>query len=184
MSLSGKESHDTGCSLKARRLAVAIAALLLAALSPQCRTHRRPHERHVPLVENWPLSPPPGQPSARCLASPRQEGVCTSRTQQLGDVWMYDKSASTWAEWAPSGKLVREDGAHHPRRSTRLYGITDRTGHQVKKYTAEGKLLMTIGKTACPATDLTPSWPDRHSFHAERDLVISDGYWNSRVVRR
>ncbi|HYZ85041.1 MAG TPA: peptidyl-alpha-hydroxyglycine alpha-amidating lyase family protein [Bryobacteraceae bacterium] len=63
--------------------------------------------------------------------------------------------------------------------------ITDNGDHQVMKFSPKGELLLTLGiKKQQGADDKTFYRPTDIAFHPKtRDVYVSDGYGNSRVVR-
>jgi hypothetical protein len=65
------------------------------------------------------------------------------------------------------------------------FWVTDRTGHQIKKYNADGsRLLLTLGELGVPGNDGKHfNGPTGIQFLTNGDFIVSDGYWNSRVAR-
>ncbi len=62
--------------------------------------------------------------------------------------------------------------------------VTDTVLHQVMEFTAEGKLLRTLGvKGKADATHDTFNRPTDVAFLPNGDFFVSDGYGNSRVVK-
>ena len=94
----------------------------------------------------------------------------------------------------PQGKLIRYwgnrefgEGAHgiHVDRNGFVW-VTDRIENVIYKFTAEGKLLMTLGKRGVHGDNTSHDLFDGPSdvFVAPNgDVYIADGYQNSRVVR-
>jgi len=66
------------------------------------------------------------------------------------------------------------------------YWVTDSVGHQVLKFDAEGKLLLTLG-TKGQAGDNTSrdlfNQPNHVAIAPNGDIYVSDGYVNARVVQ-
>jgi streptogramin lyase len=66
------------------------------------------------------------------------------------------------------------------------YWVSDSTGHQVWKFDAEGKVLLTLG-TKGKAGDNTSrdlfNQPNHVAIGANGDIYVSDGYVNARVVQ-
>ena len=63
---------------------------------------------------------------------------------------------------------------------------TDPNDHVVHKFSADGKLLMTLGKKGVPGDDTardTFNRPNSVGFGPNGDIYVSDGYVNSRIVQ-
>lgn len=61
--------------------------------------------------------------------------------------------------------------------------VVDRDGHQIKKLGADGKLLLTLGEYGKPGRDQAHfNGPTGVAFLENGDFVVSDGYWNSRLM--
>ena len=136
------------------------------------------------LVEDWPQLPP-GKTfgTVSGVAVDKQGIVYVFERNELGDVWMFDKSGNYLGKWAPSGKPGFVKMAHTIYVDPEGFiWITDRTGHQVKKYTPEGELLMTVGSGKPGNGPDSFNGPTGMQFFPTGDVLVSDGYWNSRVV--
>ena len=138
------------------------------------------------LVENWPTLPP-GKTfgTVSGVAVDKNGVVYVLERNELGDVSMFDESGEYLGQWAPSGKPGFVKMAHTLHIDDNgFFWLTDRTGHQVKKYTPEGELLMTLGKCGLPGNGPDAfNGPTGVQVLDNGDFIVSDGYWNSRVVR-
>jgi hypothetical protein len=97
-------------------------------------------------------------------------------------VLKFDKSGKFLGEWG-EGALAKEG---HSIRIDRFgfFWITDTGAHQVKKYSPEGTLLLTLGKYGVPGDGPdTFNMPTDTVVTANGDLFVSDGYGNQRVVK-
>ena len=62
--------------------------------------------------------------------------------------------------------------------------ITDVGAHQVKKYSPQGNLLLTLGKYRESSQDIDHfARPTDISFDSNGNIYVSDGYWNTRVIK-
>ena len=64
-----------------------------------------------------------------------------------------------------------------------MFWTTDRDGHVVRKYTPEGKILLelgTFGEWGCDENHF--NGPTAVLQQKDGNIVVADGYWNSRLV--
>ena len=64
-----------------------------------------------------------------------------------------------------------------------MFWTTDRDGHVVRKYTPEGKILIelgTFGEWGCDENHF--NGPTAVLQQEDGNIVVADGYWNSRLV--
>ncbi|MCZ6711078.1 MAG: hypothetical protein O7B25_12005 [Gammaproteobacteria bacterium] len=97
---------------------------------------------------------------------------------------MFDRGGEFLGKWGPSDERGFALGAHTIYiEADGMFWTTDRDGHVVKKYDPDGTLLLTLGKFG--------EWgdgPDRFNgptamvVQENGNIVVSDGYWNSRLV--
>jgi DNA-binding beta-propeller fold protein YncE len=75
----------------------------------------------------------------------------------------------------PHGRRVDKNG---------YVWVTDNGFHQVMEFTNDGKLVRTLGTKGKPdATHDTFNRPTDVGFLANGDILVTDGYGNSRVVK-
>jgi hypothetical protein len=92
--------------------------------------------------------------------------------------------------FSPEGKLIRAWGKGQFREPHQVridrkgnVWLVDSGLHVVKKYTPEGKLLLTLGTPGEPGDDTTHlNRPTDVAVTAGGDLFVTDGYGNNRVV--
>lgn len=97
---------------------------------------------------------------------------------------MFDRSGAYLGKWGPSDERGFALGAHTLYiEKDGMFWTTDRDGHVVKKYHPDGTLLLTLGELG--------EWgdgPNRFNgptamvVQHNGNIVVSDGYWNSRLV--
>lgn len=124
-----------------------------------------------------------------------------------GDVWVFHRGARAWlpdpakagpiaeaAVWRLDGKSGRRLAAWGAKTFLLPHGLTvdgrdhlwltDVGRHQVFEYTADGKLLRTLGVDGVPGDDPTHfNKPTDVAVLADGSFYVSDGYLNSRVVK-
>jgi DNA-binding beta-propeller fold protein YncE len=101
-----------------------------------------------------------------------------------GTVSMFDADGNYLGKWGPSTERGFALGPHTMYIDAQgMFWFVDRDGHTVKKYDPDGTLLLTLGELG--------QWgdgPDRFNgptavvVQANGNLVVADGYWNSRLV--
>ena len=114
-----------------------------------------------------------------------ENGTLAELTQYrgVGSIQMYDRSGTHLGQWAPDEPLI---GAHSLYIDDEgFFWVVDRDGHQVKKMTKDGTLVMAIGEFGVWGDQNSRdhlNGPTSLSFLPDGGFVVSDGYWNSRVV--
>ena len=107
------------------------------------------------------------------------------------NVWVFNRGAHPVIQFDSNGKMLRSwkepviKSSHGIRVDPegRIWTV-DVKGHQLFKWTPEGRLLMVLGRGAGnDASKDAFNEPTGISFASNGDLLISDGYVNSRVVR-
>ncbi len=99
-------------------------------------------------------------------------------------VSMFDKTGRYLGKWGPSDELGFALGAHAMFIDRDgMFWFVDRDGHVVKKYDREGNLLLTLGELG-KWGDGTKHFngPTAVVVQANGNIVVADGYWNSRLV--
>ena len=99
-------------------------------------------------------------------------------------VSMYDAGGTYLGKWGPSDEPGFALGAHTMYiDADDMFWFVDRDGHTVKKYTSDGSLVLTLGELG--------EWgdgPNRFNgptavvVQDNGNIVVADGYWNSRLV--
>lgn len=97
-----------------------------------------------------------------------------------GSVVRFDRNGKYLGKWGPSD-FVTPHSIYIDREGA--VWTVDRDGQQVKKFSAAGDLLMTLGKKRVFGRNPdTFNGPTAVAFLPNGDFVVSDGYWNSRLV--
>ncbi len=97
---------------------------------------------------------------------------------------MFDRDGEYLGKWGPSDERGFALGAHtlYIERDG-MFWTTDRDGHTVKKYTPDGELLLTLGTFAEWGNDPQHfNGPTAVLVQDNGNIVVADGYWNSRLV--
>lgn len=99
-------------------------------------------------------------------------------------VSMFNRAGEYLGKWGPSDERGFALGGHTIYiEKDGMFWTTDRDGHTVKKYTPEGELLLTLGTFAEWGNDETHfNGPTAVLVQPNGNIVIADGYWNSRLV--
>ena len=161
------------------RLGFLLGLLLLTTqTTPQTATGQFQYR----LAENWPTGTPNGDAVGGSSAvTSDANGFVHVYRRDAGDVWTINPAGRFVKAWAANsakwthGIRVDRNG---------FIWTTDGQGHQVKKWSPDGKLLMTLGKY-----DVAGAGPDTFNrptdvvVAANGDFFISDGYGNSRVAK-
>jgi DNA-binding beta-propeller fold protein YncE len=132
------------------------------------------------LVENWAQLPAGQQFGSISGVAVDSKGVVYALRRNDGQVLIVDASGHFLGSWKTGAQLdhnirIDRDG---------FLWMTDRDGGEVKKFRTDGSLLLAIGTMGKPFNG-----PD--IFHGPTDVLVtvngdffvSDGYWNSRVVK-
>ncbi len=97
---------------------------------------------------------------------------------------MFSRDGEYLGKWGPSDEPGFALGGHTLYiEKDGTFWTTDRDGHTVKQYTAAGELLLTLGTFAewgCDATHF--NGPTAVAVQQDGNIVVADGYWNSRLV--
>jgi DNA-binding beta-propeller fold protein YncE len=169
--------------MTANRLKPLLALLLLAAIAASGRADdacrgRIPDYRPVPGWPRLPADVKLGPVSA--VATDAADRVFVLHRGPR-PVLVFDPDGSFQSSWGddvlktPHG--LRIDGRSH-------VWITDIGNHQVLKFDAHGKLLLTLGQKGKPGNDAEHfDRPTDVAVTPAGDFYVSDGYGNSRVVK-
>ncbi len=107
--------------------------------------------------------------------------LAMTRYRGTGSIWMFDASGTSLGKFADDQEFI---GPH----SLYIDGegfvwVVDRDGHQVKKLTADGTLVLTLGEYGIYGSDESHfNGPTGVAFLPNGDFVVADGYWNSRLI--
>lgn len=161
----------------------AAAAVLVTAV-PAAEPNYPPEPTVVEyrVDPTWPKRPAEFGPRA---AVP---GVAVDREDR---VWCLERAEVPVQVYSTDGDLVKSwgkgefKGVHSLRFDSQgNVWITDYVAHVVKKFTPEGKLLLTLGTPGEPGNDETHfDAPTDVAVTPAGDIFVSDGYGNRRVVR-
>ncbi len=132
------------------------------------------------VVPSWPAR-------AKDLAWGAVAGIAISPSDQI---WTFNRGAVPVQVYTAAGALVRSWGQGqfrepHQVRIDRKGGVwlVDSGLHVVKKFTPEGKLLLTLGTSGEPGEDSTHlNRPTDVAVGPGGDTFVTDGYGNNRVV--
>ena len=107
--------------------------------------------------------------------------LAMSRYRGRGSIWMFDPNGSYLGKFAEDQAFIGPHSIYIDRNG--FVWVIDRDGHQVKKLTAEGKPVLSLGEYGRFGDDQTHfNGPTGVAFLPNGDFVVSDGYWNSRLV--
>jgi DNA-binding beta-propeller fold protein YncE len=132
------------------------------------------------VVPSWPARP-------KDLTWGALAGIAISPSDQI---WTFNRGVVPVQVYTATGLLVRSwgqglFGEPHQVRIDRKGGVwlVDSGLHVVKKFTQEGKLLLTLGTSGEPGEDSTHlNRPTDVATTPTGDVFITDGYGNNRVV--
>ena len=109
-----------------------------------------------------------------------------------GNIWTFNRGKIPVQVFSPDGKLVKfwkpEDGLFKNPHTIRFDSagglwIVDTLTQTVRKFSTDGKVLMTIGTPNEAGADQTHmNQPNDVAFASNGDIYVSDGYGNDRVV--
>src|SRR5437667_1779954 len=155
------------------RVAAIIAAIVVSAVA--ARAQDNPYR----VVEGWPQLP----------ASVKWGAVISVDADAKGNIWVFHRNQPPILKFDPSGKLLLSFGTDM---FVQPHGMTvdsdgnlwvtdsqgkDGKGHQVFKFSPDGKVLMTLGKAgvAAEAAD-TFSGPSDVIVAKNGDIFVTDGH--------
>src|SRR5262249_41670614 len=107
-----------------------------------------------------------------------------------GNVWTFNRGKIPVQVFTPEGKLVTSwgEGIFKNPHTIRFDNagnlwVIDTQSHTVRKFSHDGKVLMTVGTPDQSGEDQTHmNQPNDVAFAANGDIYVSDGYGNDRVV--
>lgn len=151
-------------------------------------------------VEDWPRYPPGMQFEMGSGVAVDKEGIVYLFTRDIehwathplamkdkmgkSSISMFTRDGDFLGKWGPSDERGFALGAHTLYiEKDGMFWTTDRDGHTVKKYTPQGELLLTLGTFGEWGKDETHfNGPTAVLVQDNGNIVVSDGYWNSRLV--
>ena len=154
-------------------VAVVVVALFGVAADAQDNPYR--------LVEGW----------AQLPEGMEWDQVISVDADAEGNLYVFHRTEPPILKFDPSGKLleswgegmfVRPHGFHVDQNG--FLWATDQRGHQVFKFSPDGRLLLTLGKkgVAGDGPD-TFNGPTDVAVAANGDIFVTDGHGNARVVK-
>ena len=175
--------------LHARRVRVTLVVAAVAAIL-MCAVGSHAQDNLYRLVEGWAQLP-----------EGREWGhVISVDTDAEGNLWVFHRCFSENCvgrtdppilKFDPSGKLLKSFGAgifvrphgFHVDRDGFVWA-TDEWGHQVVKFSPDGRVLLTLGKkeVAGEGPD-TFDGPTDVAVAANGDIFVTDGHGNARVMK-
>ena len=97
---------------------------------------------------------------------------------------MFNRAGDFLGKWGASDQRGFALGGHTLYiEKDGMFWTTDRDGHAVRKYDPSGKLLLTLGTFGKWGDDYAHfNGPTAVLVQANGNIVVADGYWNSRLV--
>jgi sugar lactone lactonase YvrE len=161
---------------------LATLALLLSALMPAAHAQT---EADYTVDSNWAKLPNAGVwdgSTSWITADGRGNIVVLVRTAPY--FRMFKRDGTFVKAWGKDPEIASAHSITIDRDNN--YWVTDSTGHQVLKFNADGKLLMTLG-TKGKSGDNTSrdlfNQPNHVAIAPNGEIYVSDGYVNARVVQ-
>ena len=172
-----------------------------------CESHDVSNETDSPdprsgyrLVENWPQYPPDMHFEMGSGVAVDAEGIIYLFTRDIehwaahplamadkmgkSSISMFDRDGRYLGKWGPSDERGFALGAHTLYiEKDGMFWTTDRDGHTVRKFTPEGEMLLELGTFAewgCNENHF--NGPTAVAVQDNGNIVVADGYWNSRLV--
>ena len=107
--------------------------------------------------------------------------LAMTRYRGKGSIWKFDRDGKFLGLFAEDQAFI---GPHSIYADGEGYiWVVDRDGHQVKKLTPDGTPVLTLGEYGRFGDDETHfNGPTSVAVLPSGDVVIGDGYWNSRLV--
>ena len=163
-------------------------------------THSNDPRRGYRLVERWPRYPPGMQFEMGSGVAVDAAGVIYLFTRDIehwaahplamkdkmgkSSISMFNREGEYLGKWGKSDERGFALGAHTLYiEKDGMFWTTDRDGHTVRKYRPDGELVLSLGTFG--------KWgDDRNHFNGPTavvvqhngNIVVADGYWNSRLV--
>lgn len=151
-------------------------------------------------VEHWPIYPPDMQFEMGSGVAVDAKGVVYLFTRDIehwaahplamkekmgkSSISMFDRDGNFLGKWGKSDERGFALGAHTLYiEKDGMFWTTDRDGHTVRKYHPDGTLLLDLGTFGKWGDDDAHfNGPTAVVVQANGNIVVADGYWNSRLV--
>ncbi len=152
------------------------------------------------LVEHWPVYPPGMQFEMGSGVAVDAQGVIYLFTRDIehwaahplamkdkmgkSSISMFSRDGAYLGKWGASDERGFALGAHtlYIERDG-MFWTTDRDGHTVRKYHPNGELLLSLGQFGQWGDDESHfNGPTAVIVQDNGNIVVADGYWNSRLV--
>jgi hypothetical protein len=164
------------------------------------QTQNNDPRRGYRLVERWPSYPPDMQFEMGSGIAVDSAGVIYLFTRDIehwaahplamkdkmgkSSISMFNRDGEYLGKWGKSDERGFALGAHTIYiEKDGMFWTTDRDGHTVRKYRPDGELVLSLGTFG--------KWGDDHNHfngptavvvQHNGNIVVADGYWNSRLV--
>jgi hypothetical protein len=164
-----------------------LMAMVAGSLAAQPAAHVPPYPRSENTIgyqvdSNWPQDRAPGG----------EWGAMSSvAIGPDGNVWTFNRGKIPVQVFTPGGKLVTswgQDGLFKNPHTVRFDNagnlwMVDTGTQTVRKFSLDGKVLLTIGTPNEPGADQTHmNQPNDVAVGSNGDIYVSDGYGNDRIV--
>lgn len=169
-----------------RILPVFICFFCIAGVANAQPQHPTPYPRienaaGYKVVAEWPAGKPAGEWTA---------AMSSIAIGPDGNIWTFNRGKIPVQVYTPEGKLVRSwgEGMFRNPHTVRFDNagnlwVIDTLSQTVRKFSTDGKVLMTIGTPDQAGEDQTHmNQPNDVAFGPNGDIYVSDGYGNDRVV--
>jgi hypothetical protein len=153
---------------------------------PNLKRAARPSYPRINLATGYEVDPSwPSRP--KDIAWGELAGIAIGPSEQ---VWTFNRGTIPVQVYTANGKLVRTwgEGQFQEPHQVRIdhegnVWLVDSRLHVVRKYTPEGKLLLTLGTKGEPGEDFSHfNRPTDVAITPRGDIFVADGYGNNRIV--
>jgi peptidylamidoglycolate lyase len=152
------------------------------------------------LAKGWPHYPPDMHFEMGSGVAVDEEGIIYLFTRDIehwaahplamkdkmgkSSISMFTRDGDYLGKWGPSDEPGFALGAHTLYiEKDGMFWTTDRDGHTVRKYSPDGELLLELGTFAKWGNDESHfNGPTAVVVQDNGNIVVADGYWNSRLV--
>ena len=101
---------------------------------------------------------------------------------KLPTIFIFDSETGELVDYFGDNEFIMPHGLSIDRKNN--IWITDVGAHQVKKFSSDGSLLLSIGEYGKSGQDIDHfARPTDVSFDTIGNVFVSDGYWNTRVIK-